>query len=83
MRYHAPRIAMEGGEFLLNSDSTRRTGDPIERRASKLKLCPECRIVWEMVAETGHVKSYAEYYPILPRYGKPIETCPKCKRGIE
>jgi hypothetical protein len=79
MKHHYPRIAMEGGEFLLNSDAAKRDGDLTERRSDKLKLCPECRMVWEMVVETGHTKNHADWYPILPRYGKPLETCPKCK----
>lgn len=83
MRYHAPRIAMEGGEFILNSYSAMKLDSPGETRKNKLKLCPECRVVWEMVISTGHVKNHPEYYPILPRYGKPLETCPKCKGGIE
>ena len=75
------RIATEGGEILRSGDIARKACDLIERTNNKLKVCPNCRMVWEHVVETGHVKHHDEYYPILPRYGKPIETCPKC-RGI-
>lgn len=48
-------------------------------KKDKLFVCPECRVVWENVVETGHVKAHDEWYPVLPRYGKPKKTCPRCK----
>ena len=74
------RIAAEGGEPPYNRDIPRRVGENIERSRERLKVCPNCRVVWEAVVSTGHVPAFTEYYDSwFPRYGKPIETCPKCR----
>lgn len=61
----------------------RRTKIKLKRRkerVSRMKFCPDCNLVWELIKSprypsTGRV----EYYPVIPRYGKPDEICPKCK----
>ena len=74
------RIATEGGAITWERGTHKRDGENyVKGRDEKLKLCPECRIVWEHVCSTGHRPAKAEYYPILPRYGKPEEVCPNCK----
>lgn len=74
------RIATEGGESSFERDRHKRDGDNFEKgQGMKLKLCPKCRVVWEHVASAAHKPAYTEYYASLPRYGKPIETCPRCE----
>jgi hypothetical protein len=47
-------------------------------RKNKLFLCDICKVVWEQVVCTGHVEAHTEHYPVLPKLGKPIKTCPDC-----
>ena len=53
------------------------------QHSDKLFVCPICKRVWELAKagiNTHHRKdTQLEYYPILPRYGKPKKICPECK----
>tara|TARA_X000001036_G_C20589260_1_gene770064 strand:+ start:458 stop:697 length:240 start_codon:yes stop_codon:yes gene_type:complete len=41
-----------------------------------LKVCPDCRIVWQRHVFNGKVS--IKYYEEVPRYGKVNEICPDC-----
>ena len=51
-----------------------------KERASKekMKVCPECGIVYEICGVLGANGGYVAEYKNIPRIGKPIEICPKC-----
>jgi|WetSurMetagenome_2_1015567.scaffolds.fasta_scaffold1400112_1 hypothetical protein len=84
MRFQIPKMAMEGGELSINDIRHKNDGDNYKKGGGdKLNLCPKCRIVWEIACASNHGKSHPEYYPFLPRLVNHIETCPKCKGGIE
>jgi hypothetical protein len=74
------RIATEGGYQDIKSKKIKKWGENYTKGDDGLRVCPKCRLVWEHVVETGNVKAHDEYYPILPRYGKPEKVCPRCKR---
>ena len=73
------KIATEGGEPTRREQQSGNYTNCHE----KLRVCPECRIVWEGVVSTGNVKAYTEYYSDFPRYGKPEIVCPKCSGGLQ
>ena len=41
-----------------------------------LKVCNDCRIVWQRHVFNGKVS--IKYYEEVPRYGKVNELCPDC-----
>ena len=53
-------------------------GENFTMKREKLFYCDICKVVWENVVSTGHVKAYVDHYPILPKIGKPVKTCPDC-----
>ena len=42
-----------------------------------LKVCTDCRIVWQRHVFNGKVT--IKYYEEVPRYGKVNELCPDCR----
>ena len=47
----------------------------------KMKYCPICGQVWELVGTSGRNFQHIEYYPIVPSYGKPRVICDGCESG--
>jgi len=46
----------------------------------EIKACDKCRRCWEKVNKSVHFRTYS-IYPVgnIPRIGKEIKTCPRCK----
>ena len=47
-----------------------------KRADKKLKACPVCKLVWEIITEAKHER--CEYYKNFPTYGKLKVICDRC-----
>tara|TARA_R100001530_G_C4229631_1_gene132309 strand:+ start:119 stop:451 length:333 start_codon:yes stop_codon:yes gene_type:complete len=70
------------GRPLVNKKTTGRRESTSDKY---LRLCDECNFVWEREFNTwrakprnSHTTKYICKYEEIPRYKKPVETCPIC-----
>ena len=74
---HPPKIKSSKNKKIIRDRFFTRLHKWEGDRADKnLRVCPSCRLVWEIIKESKHQR--CEYYHDFPTYGKLRVICDRC-----